>query len=677
MKVKSFVALAVVAAVPAAAALLGSTLGDAVSGRPGVVEMAAAPPLEPYDAPPQFPGWPKTIPAAEGFVPNDNPTLYDLDGDGDLEVLVGTTAGYVYIWDHDGKAFPGWPKGCSPYCQSGPAVGDIDGDEKVEIVAFSRGTTRGGMIYAWETSGSIVSGFPKSIGGYNPSHSPSLRDMDKDGDLEIIVGVRRYPVGDLYILNGDGSPWPGWPKELDRVPSTTAATGDLDGDGDLELVYTSYHSLYAFEKDGKVMPGWPFSGEGSFSSSAPALCDFDKDGDLEVVCPVDRGDIVRMYVLHHDGKVASGWPVDLQHPHCFGSPSIGDVDSDGEMEIVIGDDNLNMSEDTATLYCWNFDGSSVPGWPVTVPYSWWICGSPIIADLDGDARVEIVTCSNVYERGTGLGWLHGYNHDGTPMEGWPLRPKGWTAFNTGAVADVDGDGDIDLCNLSHDDAGRAYVYLWDLAAKWNRRLDYWPMYHHDVWHTGEVGLDVPIGVEGADFRAAGVPAGVRLSWNDPGRAVGSRYNLYRKAAADEVTEYVQVNAEPIVGRGPYDYLDRDVQAGKAYRYLLKVTTLRGATVQYGPVEVRAGGTRPAAFGLAARPNPNRGAIAFTFSLPAAGPATIALYDLAGRRVATVFDGVANAGENEVAAALRLAPGVYVSRLEAGGGVAAKRLVVAR
>jgi len=384
-----------------------------------------------------------------------------------------------------------------------------------------------------------------------------------------------------------------------------------------------------------------------------------------------------MYVLHHDGKVASGWPVDLQHPHCFGSPSIGDVDSDGEMEIVIGDDNLNMSEDTATLYCWNFDGSSVPGWPVTVPYSWWMCGTPIIADLDGDARVEIVACSNVYEMGTGLGWLHGYNHDGTPMEGWPLRPKGWTAFNTGAVADVDGDGDIDLCGMSHDDGGRAYVYLWDLAAKWNRKLDYWPMYHHDVWHTGETGLDVPIGVEGVDFRAAGVRAGVRLSWNDPGRAVGSRYYLYRKAAGDSAAEYVRVNAEPIVGRGPYDYLDRDVQAGVTYRYLLKVTTLRGATVQYGPVGVTAGGTQRAAFSLAARPNPSRGAITFTFSLPAAGPATIVLYDLTGRRVATVFDGVGEAGENEVAAALELAPGVYVSRLEAGGDVAAKRLVIAR
>lgn len=677
MKGVLLVVLAVTAAVPVAAGLLGSTVGDVVSDCSEVVEVAGALPLDRYYAPPQFPGWPKTIPVAESFAPNDNPTLYDLDGDGDLEVLVGTTAGYVYIWDHDGKAFPGWPKACLPACQSGPAVGDIDGDKEVEIVAFSRGATRGGMIYAWETDGSLLAGFPKSIGGYNPDASASLRDMDKDGDLEIVVGVRRYPVGDLYILNGDGSPWPGWPKQLDHVPSATAATGDLDGDGDLELVFTSFFSIYAFEKDGKLMPGWPFTPEGRFNYSAPALCDFDKDGDLEIVCPVDRPEKGRMYVLHHDGKVASGWPVDLQHRHCYGSPSIGDVDNDGEMEIVIGDDNINMSEDTATLYCWNFDGSNVPGWPITVPYSWWIFGTPVIADLDGDARVEIVVCSNVYEMGTGLGWLHGYNHDGTPMEGWPLRPKGWTACNTSAVADVDGDGDIDLCALSHDDAGRAYVYLWDLAATWNRKLDYWPMYHHDVWHTGEMGFDVPIGVEGVDFRAAGVPVGVRLSWNDAGRAAGSCYYLYRKAAAGGIDEYVQVNAERIVGRSPFSYVDADVTAGERYRYLLKVTTLAGASVQYGPVEATAGGTRPAAFGLTVRPNPARGAMTFAFTLAAPGKATLTLYDLSGRSVAVLYDGVARAGENEVTAALELSPGVYVSRLEAAGNVAAKRLVVIR
>lgn len=682
MKTRVLAAFLSAAVIPAGATLLGSTTGDVAAGDAGVVEMAGGAYPQPYDAPPQFPGWPKTIPAAGTFAPNDNPTLYDLDADGDLEILVGTTGGggRVYVWTYDGSAFPGWPQTCGPYCQSGPAVGDIDGDKKPEVVAFSRGLTSGGMIYAWETDGTAVIGFPKSLGGYNPSESASLRDVDKDGDLEIVVGVRRYPVADLYILNGDGSLRPGWPKELDHVPSTTAATGDLDGDGELEFVYTSYLSMYAYEANGTLMSGWPFTpgGDFRFNYSAPALCDFDRNGDLEIACPVDTlGGIGRMYVFHHDGKAASGWPVNLRHPHAYGSPSVADVDGDGDMEIVLGDDNISVAERTATLYCWNFDGSSVPGWPVDVPDSWQIRGTPVVADLDGDGRVEITAGAAIYETTGGLGWLHGYNHDGSPMEGWPLRPKGWTTDNMGAAADVDGDGDVDYCHVSNDNQDQAYVNLWDLSGAWNRRRAPWPMYHHDVWHTGEAGLDVPIGVGGVDFAAASVPAGVRLTWRDASSRAGTRFGLERKPKFVAEAPYERLNDSPITGRGPYRYLDREVSAGEVYLYVLKATTLSGPTARYGPVEVRAGGVRPGAFALAARPNPARAAATFVMTLPAEGEATLALYDLAGRRVAVIFDGAARAGENEVTAALELPPGVYVGRLEAGGEVAAKRVVVVR
>ncbi len=58
-------------------------------------------------------------------------------------------------------------------------------------------------------------------------------------------------------------------------------------------------------------------------------------------------------------------------------------------------------------------------------------------------------------------------------------------------------------------------------------------------------------------------------------------------------------------------------------------------------------------------------------------ATLAVFDFSGRRVALIFDGAARAGKNEVAAALELPPGVYVTRLEAGGEAAAGRVVVTR
>ncbi len=508
---------------PAQAGLTGLYTGDSVSGDTSIVNIEGALGDTAKANPPLFPGWPITIAGYSTFAPNDNPTLADLDNDGDLEILVGSPSGDVYVWTYDGNPFPGWPKSATPNCQSGPAVGDIDGDNDIDISVHTRGLTNGGRIHAWETDGTVKTGFPVNVGNWNPSESVSFRDMDGDDALDLIAGFRDYPQAQLYIIEGDGSLWGDYPVLLDHVPSSTAATGDLDDDGQLEFVYSSYYSLYAFEADGTVMAGWPFTpgGDYKFNYSSAVLHDFDDDGDLEICCPADTlGGNARMYVFHHDGTIANGWPITLNHAHCYGSPSLGDVDDDNEIEIVIGDDNISVAQDYATLYCWNFDGSNVAGWPVNVPNSWQIVCNPIIADLDGDGYVEITATSNLYETGSGEGWYHGYNHDGTPMADWPIRVEGWSAYNGGAVGDADDDGDIDLCMLSHVD-NDIYVYLWDLDATWDPDLAHWPTYHHDNWHTGEFGLDISTGIDDENGDNPNNPVGFELYQSYPNPAIGS------------------------------------------------------------------------------------------------------------------------------------------------------------
>jgi hypothetical protein len=280
------------------------------------------------------------------------------------------------------------------------------------------------------------------------------------------------------------------------------------------------------------------------------------------------------------------------------------------------------------------------------------------------------------ETATSLSWLHGYNHDGTVMDGWPLRVTGWTTDNVGAVADVDGDGNVDYCQVSNDQT-QAYVHLWDLGATWDRQHAPWPMYHHDVWHTGEAGLDVPIGIGGVDFAAAGVPAGVCLSWRDNAGRAGMRFDLERKPKSAAGASYERLNASPITGEGQYRYVDRAVAAGEVYVYRLTATTLAGATTTYGPVVAKAGDARPKAFGLAVTPNPVRGKATFAFYLATAAETRLSLYDISGRKVATLFDGPAPAGDNKVEAGLAFPAGVYVVSLEAGGAAATTKVVVTR
>lgn len=187
------------------------------------------------------------------------------------------------------------------------------------------------------------------------------------------------------------------------------------------------------------------------------------------------------------------------------------------------------------------------------------------------------------------------------------------------------------------------------------------------------------GVGNVTFTASSVPRGVALRWRAPSsKYVG--FNLYREpVAVSPDVNLVKLNSRLITGSSPHTFLDDDVTAGERYRYWLEAVALSGRAERYGPAEASAGGKRPFAFALSQNaPNPCRATTTISFSLPAAGPARLELFDLAGRRVSSPVDGTVKAGsytlELETAA---LPPGVYVYRLTAGDDTAARRMVVTR
>jgi hypothetical protein len=189
-----------------------------------------------------------------------------------------------------------------------------------------------------------------------------------------------------------------------------------------------------------------------------------------------------------------------------------------------------------------------------------------------------------------------------------------------------------------------------------------------------VRLDDDVPVSGpASFVARAAGGAVRVSWAGSWEDLAG-FNLYRDTPAD--ANRVKLNAALIAGRPPFSFADRDVAAGGAYRYWLEAVDLSGARETFGPAEVRLP-VKAAAFALYQNaPNPARGTTTFAFSLPAAGPATLAVYDLAGREVWR-REGTFAAGANELDATFELAPGVYVYRLDARGEAAARKMVIRR
>lgn len=184
------------------------------------------------------------------------------------------------------------------------------------------------------------------------------------------------------------------------------------------------------------------------------------------------------------------------------------------------------------------------------------------------------------------------------------------------------------------------------------------------------------------FTARAAAGAVVLTWSarEDGRHAG--YNIYRRRD-DGAAAYEKLNTALVAGRSPYRWRDEDVAAGRGYQYLLEAVDLSGGTERYGPVRVTTGGGK-GAFSLAAcYPNPAHERVTIKYALAGDGAVRLAVYDLSGRKVTVLAEGAAKAGEHEIAWNLttadgcRVAPGVYIYRLEAGGATAARRMVITR
>ena len=410
------------------------------------------------------PGWPKTT----GGSVNSSPALADLDGDGDLEVVVGSYDKKLYVWHHDGTPLSGWPKTMAGSAAGHPAVGDLDDDGDLEVVAtaiypgdpFVNPPQT--YIYAWHHNGTASAGWPKSFAGLTLNATPALGDLDGDGDLEVVFTSAELG---LIAWHHYGTTVVGWPKYaaiMGRHGSPTL--GDLDADGDLELIFEynnqSYSIVRACHHDGTEVAGWPVTSSSgdSYCQSSLAFGDLDGDGDPEVVVGSNDG---KLYVWHHDGTTMVGWP-QATGGVVMSSPALGDLDGDGDPEVVVGSND-------GKLHAWHHDGTTMAGWPQTTDAV--VCSSPALADLDGDADLEVVV-------GSTDGNVYAWHHGGAAVDGWPVAIGGLISSSP-ALADLDRDGDVEVVLGSPD----SLVYAWTCDVPTDDSLP-WQMFGQDMQRTG-------------------------------------------------------------------------------------------------------------------------------------------------------------------------------------------------
>ncbi len=179
-----------------------------------------------------YENWEEVIVADSLF----NPVIGDIDHDGGEEIIASTAGGYLYVWNLNGEMESGWPRQVAEILSGPPILGDIDGDGFLEIILAGEDE-----IYAYNYTGSLVSNFPVRLSRSTNMglilSTPVLGDLDGDGQLDIILGG---PQGNLYAYRYDGNPVNGFPLPSGFPIYDSPTVVDLDNDGDLEVCVRSY-----------------------------------------------------------------------------------------------------------------------------------------------------------------------------------------------------------------------------------------------------------------------------------------------------------------------------------------------------------------------------------------------------------------------------------------------------
>ncbi|MCX6666597.1 MAG: FG-GAP-like repeat-containing protein, partial [Euryarchaeota archaeon] len=429
---------------------------------------------------PQFQeGWPVKIHEGGTTGGTSPPVIADVDNDGDNEIIVATIRpALLYAFHYNGT--PLWVHSFGESINlANPVVADLENDGAQEVIISSDNSSDPdhSMLYVFESNGTYSEQWPQIIDSKFGQCSPSIGDIDSDGDQEIILGSGWASSGSkIQAYHHTGDPVENWPVNLfsPYFPMNTPVIADVDDDGDLEISVFSvqignpFGLLQVFHGNGSVVSGFPvpvpFADNGYRGLIAAA--DFNKDNKNEIIA----------YEHMYDG---SGHPVEewTIQSHVKSYLGIADVDDNEYPELVYAGWDEEY-EDTC-LNVVDHHGIPLSGWPQEIPdyYGWGI--TPIVGDIDGDGDKEIL----FGDRNN----LYAWHHDGTLVVGFPKVVENQRHAGL-ALSDLDGDGDVELISCTINtlpwEVGDNYIYVWDLPGTYNKNTMDWPMFQHDAQHTG-------------------------------------------------------------------------------------------------------------------------------------------------------------------------------------------------
>jgi hypothetical protein len=243
------------------------------------------------------------------------------------------------------------------------------------------------------------SGFPITTGS-QLKPSPVVVDFDNDGSLDVLIGDY---AGLVHWYNTDGSEVidATFPYDTGNQIWGSPSAADLDNDGNIDMAITSKSKyLYLFDQYGLKAEYFA----DSYLMGSPAIGQLDDDEDLEVVIGGYSSSGKKIYAINSDGTDVSGFPVDVDEKMIKGV-ALYDFDNNGKDDIVFGSDsdNISLLLDDGTL-SWSYTtGDKIQSAPSIIN-----TGSEILVCAgskddnfyclteNGDLKFSYPTGSNIY-----------------------------------------------------------------------------------------------------------------------------------------------------------------------------------------------------------------------------------------------------------------------------------------
>jgi hypothetical protein len=258
-------------------------------------------------------------------------------------------------WNGSGfQNLPGFPIDFGYGSDGSPVVGDLDNDNDYEIVFTSGGMLSDSTIskiHAIHLNGTPVQGFPFEVSYSTLGSTPALYDIDKNGTLEIIIRIKpnRTNINGVYAIDYQGNIMPGFPFPIDYGhPYANVAIADMNGDSIPEIAYGNVNAVdsgkvYVWDLQGNILPGFPQKIWSTWVDGAVAIGDVSGDGLSDVIVPNSKG---FLYAFKYDGTIVPGFPLQAENVHVVvgfeTSPTLVDIDGDGDMEIFAGSLNKRV-----------------------------------------------------------------------------------------------------------------------------------------------------------------------------------------------------------------------------------------------------------------------------------------------------------------------------------------------